>query len=222
MGDRKKTNFNRRGFILSAILLLSSVFIFTGCLSYPGGYRGPVEPDSSGGMNRSKHYQGSIFYLDQTSLYRSGNFAIRNARGQVVYMVRGNLFSRGRRVSVSTPNGRLLYYITSSGTGYSNRYRVYDNRRRWAAKIYKKRTRNYEQYYVNSRNGKDYKVRGNFMGRLYAFFYRNRQVAQIQKRRRGLSDNYVIEIEPYQNTLVILLTSIIIDLDNMNNMYQRR
>ncbi len=215
--DRKNSILYSRGFILSAVLLISSVLMFTSCISMPGGYRGPVEPDASGEMTRSKHYQGSIFFLDQTSLYRGGNFAIRNGKGRVVYMVRGNLFSRGRRVSVSTPNGRPLYYITSSGSGYSNKYRVYDSRRRWAAKIYKKRTRNYEQYYVNSRNGKDYKVRGNFMGRLYAFFYRGRQVAQIKKRRRSFSDNYVIEIDPYQNTLVILLTSIIIDMDNMRH-----
>jgi len=196
------------------IVIMSFMFIFSGCLSYPGGYRGPVEPDSSGRMSRTKTYQGSIYYMDEISSYRGGKFAIRNDKGDVIFRVIGNLFSRNGRVTVTDMNGRALYDISRNSSQSKVLYRI-SSRGRWEAKVSKRRTNNYERYYVNSRNGKDYTVQGDFRNRLYEFIYRGHGVAQILKRNSLFANKYRIEIEPYQNTMVIILTTIIIDMENM-------
>lgn len=218
MRNNNFLKLNKRNTIFSLALLLSIMFIFTGCISRPGRYYDQQDPGSRGRMNPNSYHSGSVYYMDQISLYRGGSFSIRNDAGQVVYRVRGDLFSRGRRLSITDRNGRPLFYITRSSSRYNSSYKVYSHGRR-IAKIYKKRSRNYDRYYINSRNGKDYTVQGNFMNRIYAFYYRGRQVAQITKRRRSFSNSYKIEIDPLQNNIMILIASIIIDMDNL---YQRR
>jgi len=215
----KRTGFKVSGIVFSAITLITSVFVFTGCIHMPGDYRRPAGPVAGGSHYGGKAHAGTVFYLDRISRYRGGDFAIRNSLGQVMYKIRGNLYSRGRRLSVSSADGRLLYSISSRPSKYGQNYRIYSHGR-WVAKIYRKRSRNNEQFYVNSRNGNDYKVRGNFTGRTYAFYHRGRRVAQTLKRSGRFSSGTVIEIDRYQNNIVILLTSVAIDMDNM--IFRRR
>ena len=209
---------NSRISIFSLFSVMAIMFMLSGCISTPGRYQGQTDPRYSERMNPNRYHSGSVYYMDQISLYRGGSFSIRNVSGQVVFRVRGDLFSRGRRLSITDRNGRQLFHITRNSSRYNSKYRVYNQRRR-IAKVYKKSGRNYDRYYINSRNGKDYTVQGNFMNRIYAFYYRGRQVAQMTKRRRSFSENYKIEIDPLHNNIMILIASIIIDMDNI---HQRR
>ena len=213
----KKNYFNlsREHFIFSLIVLMSALFILSGCLSLPGG--GYREPDSSGGMSNRVH-SGSVYYLDNTSFFRRGNFSIKNERGQVMFRARGSFFSRGTRVTLVGRSGAELFTITKRRSGYKSQYKIYSHGS-LVARVYKRRTSRYDKFYVNSRKGRDYTVRGDFMSRLYAFYYRNHQVAQVTKSRRSFSDKYRIEISPQQNDLLILATTVIIDMENS---YRRR
>jgi len=211
MGIKKARSGETGATYIIPLIILSSILILSGCLGY---HDGPVEPDSSGRMSRAPQNTGFVFYLDQTSFYRGGRFAIRNERGNVIFRVSGDLFTRGRQVAITDASGRTLYTITRGVSGSKIIYRVY-SRGKWAAKVYKRITRNYEQFYVNSRNGKDYTVQGDFRNRIYDFIYRGRSVARIMKRNSPFADKYRIDIEPYQNTMVILLTAVIIDMDNI-------
>ncbi len=211
--DRKKSILFSKGFILSTILLISSVFIFTGCISMPGGYQqGPVGGNQSGQMHRQQGQ--NVYIMDQTSSYRGGQFTIRNQNGQTIIRVKGDLYSRGRRLSLTDNRGREIYYITQSGSGYNRSYRIY-SRGRLAAKVYKKRTRNRETFYVKSKQGRDYTIQGNFMRRLYAFFYKRQQVAEVTKSSRQFGDKYRIKISPYQDSLLILAATVVIDMDSI-------
>ncbi len=200
----------RGSFIISLIVVISALFVLTGCLSLP--YGNPADPGSSG---RTGHRQspGTVYYMDQTSAIRGGGFTIRNERGQVVFSIRGNFFSRSRRISLLDHRGRELFYITKTVSGPRNRYRIYSYGK-LRAKVYKSRTSSYEKFYINAKRGKDYTVRGDFRNRLYSFYYKGRQIASISKRRRPYSDKYRIEISPFQDNLIILAASVIIDMDN--------
>lgn len=215
----KKNYFNlsRGHYIFSLITLISALFILSGCISLPGGYQGHREPDQSGRVSHSQH-NGNVYYLDHTSSFRGGNFSVTNERGQLIFRARGNFFSRGMRVTLVGRNGNELFSITKRRSGYKSQYKIYSHRN-LVARVYKRRTSQYDKFFVNSRKGKDYTVRGNFTNRLYAFFYRNHQVAQITKSRRSFSDKYRIEISPQQNDLIILATTVIIDMENS---YRRR
>lgn len=210
-------NFSRGSSIFSLITLFGAVLILSGCLSLPGGYRGHEDP-TVGGRTPHRQYAGNVYYLDNTSLFRSENFSIRNERGQVIFRTRGNFFSRRMQVTLIGRSGNEIFTITKRKSGYKSRYRIYQHGH-LAAKVYKKRTSRYKKFYVKSRRGRDYIIQGNFMNRLYAFYYRGRQVAAVTKRRGGFSDKYRIEISPGQNDLMILATTIIIDMENM---YRRR
>ncbi len=211
---KKKRNYFKSkdvSFIFSLLALISVLVILSGCI-LPNGYPQRPEPDSSGRMSYTQH-NGNIYYLDNASFFRRGNYSIKNERGQVIFRAKGNFFSRGMSVTLVGRNGSELFTITKKMSGYKSRYRIYSYGN-LVANVYKKRTAMYERFYVNTRKGKNYTVQGDFMKRLYTFYYRGREVAEVSKRARSFSDKYKIEIAPNQNNFVILATSIIIDMEN--------
>lgn len=151
------------------------------------------------------------YQLKQKLWTLGDTFAIRDADGNDVFLVKGMVFSIGDKLSFQDLEGRELAYIAQTLFSFKKRYEIYRDGQPFA-EVVKELTFFNDQFTVDIPGPNDYEVNGNFWDHEYRFARSGRDVAHVSRAYFTWADIYGVDIVDGEDDITILATAIVIDL----------
>jgi uncharacterized protein YxjI len=137
-----------------------------------------------------KNEQGQkVFKVDGKVLRVRDTLKFKDKRGNVQCQIQEKMVRIKDTMEVEGPNGETLAVVKKA--------LITPLRDRWIVKI---------------GNGPDLSVQGNILDHEYTISEGNKKVAEISKKWFRIRDTYGVEIAPGQNDIVILATTVAIDI----------
>lgn len=191
-------------------LLVSLLFISTGCAVVMRDEPRTQTPSDVQNIRMKK------YYLNQKMWTIADHFLIRDETGEPQFYVKGKVFSIGDKLKFYDMDGNELAYIKQRLFSFRKQYRIYQDQQ-MLAKIIKKITLFKDKFIVDVPGPNDYIVKGNFTDHHYTFKRNGKLVAFISKQWFTWADNYMIEVVPDENDVLILATAVVIDMINQQD-----
>ena len=191
--------------ISSIIITISMVIVMTGCASYSYKHPRTDLPD----MHRE--FSAKVYFIDQKFWSIGDKFTITDERGNPVFYVKEKFLTIGDRLSFMDEKGSLIFYIKQKVLSLNKQYRIYNNKK-LVARVIKKFKPFNDKFIIDLPGDNDYIVRGDFISHRYSFIRDGKKVAQISKKWNSITDNYMVEIGPREDDLIILAAAVIIDM----------
>ncbi|MGD2087060.1 MAG: LURP-one-related family protein [Candidatus Aminicenantes bacterium] len=196
--------------VLSFVFAGLYLLLTTGCST--GQYNINDLPPASQGDPLKK-------YVMKQKIWTLGDkFVIKDETKTPVFYVKGKVFSLGDKLSFRDINGNELAYISQKVFSFSPRYKIYRDKR-VIATIVKKIAPFKDLYVVHVPGADDFRVKGNFLNYEYAFTRKGRKIAFVSKKFFSWGDTYGIAIVPGEDDILILATSVIIDMVSHGDRY---
>lgn len=148
------------------------------------------------------------------------DFTIRDDRGNDMYYIDGKALSLGDQLSFQDMAGGEAAFIRQKLLSWGPTYEVYRDGQLYAVIKKKKLTFFKDKFTVDVPGPMDFEVTGSFSEHEYLFTCGGAVVAQVSKQWFAWTDTYGVDIVPGQDDIVILATTVAIDLichDNDND-----
>ncbi|MBW8017244.1 MAG: hypothetical protein FVQ82_13760 [Planctomycetes bacterium] len=159
-------------------------------------------------------------YVMKQKLFSWGDdFTIKTADGQDAFFVDGKTFSFGDQLSFQDMSGNELAFIKQKLLSWGPTYEVYMDGELYAV-VKKKASFLSSKFTVDVPGPKDFDVKGNFPRFEYSFLRDGREVAAVSKKWFSWGDTYGVEIDDGEDDVVILASTVVIDMvchDNNND-----
>ena len=151
-------------------------------------------------------------YVMKEKVFCLGNdFVIRDEGEREVFFVDGKALSLGDQLSFQDMEGRELAYIRQRLLSWGPTYEVHRDGTLYAV-IKKKLTFLKCRFEVDVPGPMDFEVKGDFVDHEYYFSCGGRPVASVSKKWFSWSDTYGVDVADGQDDVVILATTVAIDL----------
>lgn len=152
-------------------------------------------------------------YLMRQKVFCFGDdFAIKNEAGEQVYLVDGKVFTIGQKLSFQDMNGNELAFIRQKLLSWGPTYEIY--RDGTLAAVVKKHLFTFFRcaFTVDVPGPDDIEARGSFLDMEYTFERSGRRVAEVSKRWFALSDTYGVDIADSEDPILLLASTVVIDM----------
>jgi uncharacterized protein YxjI len=159
--------------------------------------------------------ESAMRYIMRDKVFALGDdFIVRDTQGQDRYTVDGKVFSLGHKLifrdmsgnEVATIHQKLLslrptYEITRGGTELA------EVRKSFLTILH-------ERFTVDIPGPDDLEVKGGILQHDYTFTRRGQTVAQVSKAWVAFRDTYGVDIEPGEDDVLILASTVVVDMVN--------
>jgi uncharacterized protein YxjI len=152
-------------------------------------------------------------YVLKQKLWSWGDdFTIKNEAGADVFFVDGRAFSLGKKLSFQDLNGNELAFIRQKLLSWGPTYEI--TRAGELAAVVKKHLFTFFRckFTVDVPGPDDLEASGDFLDHEYAFKRGGRTVAQVSKRWFTWTDTYGVDIAEGEDDLLILASTVVIDM----------
>ncbi len=152
-------------------------------------------------------------YLMKQNLFSWGDdFHIENEAGEDVFFVDGRAFSLGNRLSFQDLNGNELAFIRQKLLSWGPTYEI--TRGGELLAVVKKHLITLFQcrFTVDVPGPNDLESKGDFLDMEYTFERGGQRIAEVSKRWFAWNDTYGVEIEDGEDDVLILASTVVIDL----------
>jgi len=152
-------------------------------------------------------------YIMRKNLLSFGDkFAIRNENGEEVFFVNGEVLSLGHKLSFLDPQGSELLYISQKLLSLAPTYELYRGEQH-VATIQKELFTFFActfDIHVDDRG--DLEARGDLSDHEYTVTRNGETVAEISKEWFSISDTYGVDVTDNENTVLLLASTVVIDM----------
>ncbi|MGE5607947.1 MAG: LURP-one-related/scramblase family protein [Bacillota bacterium] len=152
-------------------------------------------------------------YQMKEKLFAFGDdFTIRDADGRDVFFVDGRVFSLGDKLSFQDMHGNELAFIRQKLLSWGPTYEIYRDSHLFA--IVKKSLFTFFHctFTIDVPGPDDLEATGNLFDREYTFTRHGQVVAAVSKSWFTLTDTYGVDIAPDEDDVLILASTVVIDL----------
>jgi uncharacterized protein YxjI len=152
------------------------------------------------------------YVLKQKVFCLGDDYIIRDHDGNDCFYVDGKAFSFGDKLSFQDMQGNELAYISQKLLAWGPTYEIYRNGE--LAAVVKKKifTLLSCKFTVDVPGPDDLEAAGDFLDKEYAFSRGDCPVATVSKRWLSFSDTYGVDIADYEDDILILASTAVIDL----------
>ena len=138
------------------------------------------------------------------------DFHIFNENREPVFLVDGQAFSWGDKLSFQSMDGRELAFISQKMFSFKPKYEIYRDGRLFA-EVVKEWSWFNKSFTLDVPGPNDYAIDGSFWQHDYSFQRSGRLVAQVSKALWSWTDSYGIEVADGEDDVSILCAAIVID-----------
>jgi uncharacterized protein YxjI len=152
-------------------------------------------------------------YVMRQKIFALGDdFVIKDETGADRFKVDGKIFTIGNKLSFEDLSGRELAFIKQRLLSWGPKYEIYRDGN-LAAEVTKKLfTLFHCKFVVDVPGPDDLEAKGNFLDMEYEFTRGGRVVAVCSKKWFSWSDTYGVEVAPGEDDVLILASSVVIDM----------
>lgn len=152
-------------------------------------------------------------YVMRQKIFALGDdFIIKDESGIDRFKVDGKVFTMGDKLSFQDTNGHELAFIKQRLLSWGPKYEIYRDGSLAAVVEKKLFTLFHCKFVVDVPGPNDLEAKGNFLDHEYEFTRGGRVVGVCSKRWFSWSDTYGIEVGPDEDTVLILASSVVIDM----------
>lgn len=139
-------------------------------------------------------------------------FTIKSAADEDVFFVRGKVFSFGDKLSFQDMQGTELAFIQQKVFSWGPNYEIYRNGE--LAAVVKKELFTFFRckFTVDVPGPDDLEAQGSFTDMEYTFTRGSQTVAEVSKRWFSFSDTYGVDISEGEDDILILASTVVIDM----------
>ena len=153
------------------------------------------------------------YVMKEKILAWGDDFTIRDESGLEVFYVDGKIFSFGDKLSFrDVASKKELAVIDQKLLSVGPTYEIFRGGKRAAVVKKKLFTLLRNQFSVDVPGPDDLEAQGDFINKDYTFTRRRKTVAEVSKKWFRISDTYGIDIAPGEDDVLILASSVVIDL----------
>ncbi len=138
------------------------------------------------------------------------DFHIYNESQQPVFLVDGQAFSWGDKLSFQDLQGNELAFISQKLLSWMPKYEIYRNGKLFAEMVKEFSWFN-KKFMLDVPGPNDYAIEGSFWEHHYAFYRQQGVVARVSKEYWTWSDTYGVETAEGEDDVAILCAAIVID-----------
>jgi uncharacterized protein YxjI len=152
-------------------------------------------------------------YLMKQKLFCWGDdFRIQNEAGEDVFFVDGRAFSIGDKLSFQDMSGNELAFIRQKLLAWGPTYEI--QRDGQLAAVVKKELFTFFRcrFMIDVPGPDDLEAEGNFLDMEYTFSRGGATVAEVSKRWFAFTDTYGVDIADDQDPVLILASTVVIDM----------
>ena|SRR5579884_2470922 len=152
-------------------------------------------------------------YLMKQKLFSWGdNFIVRDADGKDAFVVDGKAFSIGNQLSLQDMQGKELASICEEVLSWGPTYRIFRDGQLYAT--VKKELFSFFscRFDVEEQGQHDIEAEGDFSNHRYVFLRNQEQVAEVSMEWFSLADTYGVDVNHQEDTVLILASTVVIDL----------
>ncbi len=152
-------------------------------------------------------------YIMKQKVFSFGDkFAIRNEKDEDVFFVNGEVFSLGHKLSFEDPQGNELLYISQKLLSFGPTYELYRGDQH-VATIQKELFTFFKcTFDIHIDDKGDLSAEGDLSDHEYTFTRDGETVAQVSKQWFSWADTYGVEIADGEDPLLILASTVVIDM----------
>ena len=152
-------------------------------------------------------------YLMKQKLFSWGeDFTIKNDFGEDVFFVDGRALSFGDQLSFQDMAGNELAFIKQKLLSWGPTYELYTDGSLYATVKKELLTFFKTKFTVDVPGPNDFNVEGDFFQHEYSFLRQGKPVARVSKQWFDWTDTYGVDVDPGQEDIVILASSVVIDM----------
>lgn len=152
-------------------------------------------------------------YVMRQKIFALGDdFIIKDETGADRFKVDGKIFTIGNKLSFEDLQGRELAFIKQKLLSWGPRYEIHRDGNLAAVVTKKLFTLVHCKFVVDVPGPNDLEAKGNFLDREYEFTRGGKVVGVCSKRWFSWSDTYGIEVAPGEDDILILASSVVIDM----------
>jgi uncharacterized protein YxjI len=163
------------------------------------------------GSNPENHV--AMRYIMKQKLFCWGDdFAIKNEAGQDAFFVDGKALSFGNKLSFQDMQRNELAFIQQKVLSWGPTYEIYRSGGLFA--VVKKELFSFFKcrFTIDIPGPNDYEAQGDFMDMEYTFSRQGQTVTQVSKRWFAWSDTYGVDVAAGQDDVLILASTVVIDM----------
>ena len=152
-------------------------------------------------------------YVMRQKIFAFGDdFVIKDETGAERFKVDGKVFTIGNKLSFQDMNGQELAFIRQKLLSFAHKYEIF--RGGDLAAVVKKElfTLFRWKFVVDVPGPDDLEAKGNFLDHEYEFTRGGRVVGSCSKKWFSWSDTYGVEVAPGEDDVLILASSVVIDM----------
>lgn len=152
-------------------------------------------------------------YIMKQKLFCWGDdFAIKNEAGQDAFFVDGKALSFGNKLSFQDMQRNELAFIQQKVLSWGPTYEIYRSGGLFA--VVKKELFSFFKcrFTIDIPGPNDYEAQGDFMDMEYTFSRQGQTVTQVSKRWFAWSDTYGVDVAAGQDDVLILASTVVIDM----------
>jgi len=152
------------------------------------------------------------YQMKQRLFSLGSDFVIRDDDDRDVYFVDGKALSIGDQLSFQDMEGNELAYIRQRLLAWGRTYEIFRDGE--LAAVVKKELFTFFRcsFTVDVPGPDDLVAEGEFTHHEYGFLRGHRRVASVSKQWFSLADTYGVEIDPDQDPVLILASTVVIDM----------
>jgi uncharacterized protein YxjI len=152
-------------------------------------------------------------YLMRQKVFCLGNdFVIKDDNGHDKFLVDGRALSFGDKLSFQDMDGHELAYIQQKLLAWGPTYEIWYGDSLAAVVKKKLFTFLHCRFSVDVQGPDDLEAEGNFLDHEYRFTRGGYTVAEVSKQWFRFSDTYGVDLDPGEDDVLILASTIVIDL----------
>ncbi|HUS34838.1 MAG TPA: LURP-one-related family protein [Verrucomicrobiae bacterium] len=152
-------------------------------------------------------------YIMRQKIFALGDdFVIKDETGADRFKVDGKIFTIGNKLSLQDMNGRELAFIQQKLLSFKRKYEIHRDGGLAAVVSKELFTLFHCKFVVDVPGPNDLEAKGNFLDHEYEFTRGGRVVGACSKQWFSWSDTYGIEVAPGEDDVLILASSVVIDM----------
>jgi uncharacterized protein YxjI len=152
-------------------------------------------------------------YIMKQKVFSLGDrFTIRNERDEDAFVVNGEVFSLGHKLSFEDPQGNELMFIRQKLLSWGPTYEIYRGQEH-VATIQKEIFTFFRcTFDIQTDDQGDLEAQGDFSDHEYTVTRRGEPIAQISKEWFSWSDTYGVDVAGDEDPVLILASTVVIDM----------
>ncbi len=153
-----------------------------------------------------------IYRMKQKLFSWGDDFVIQDDSGQDRFFVDGKAFSRGNQLSFQDMQGNELAYIRQKLLSFAPTYEISRGDQVLATVSKELFTFFSCTFDIDAPGPNDLQAKGDFLDHQYSFERGGNIVGRVSKEWFTLSDTYGVQLEPGEDDVLLLASSVVIDM----------